>query len=86
MTGTKKSKSLEEATREVDEICRAAKEVNPDVLIPYAWGPLKDVETARYSILNSAAVGYAAGSSGERLPTEISVVQITKQFKEIKLD
>lgn len=85
MTGAQKSKSLEEATREVNEICKAAKEVNPNVLVLTHGGPFKDPETARYSIMHSGAVGYASGSSGERLPTEISVVQITEHFKNIKL-
>ncbi|HWP98109.1 MAG TPA: phosphoenolpyruvate hydrolase family protein [Syntrophomonadaceae bacterium] len=85
MTGAKQSKSLEDATKEVQEICIAAKEVNPDVLILTHGGPFNDVLTACYSVINSDAVGYAAGSSGERLPTETAVVQITEQFKGIKL-
>lgn len=85
LTGAKRSLSLEEATRQVQEICKAAKEVNPEVLILTHGGPFKDVETARYSILNSDAVGYAAGSSGERMPTETAIVEITKGYKEIGL-
>ncbi|HHW40928.1 MAG TPA: phosphoenolpyruvate hydrolase family protein [Syntrophomonadaceae bacterium] len=85
LTGAKKSQSLEEAARHVQEICRAAREVNPEVLVLTHGGPFKDVETARYSIMNSGAVGYAAGSSGERLPTETAIVEITRQYKEIRL-
>lgn len=85
LTGAKKSPGLEEATSWVQEICRAAKEVNPDVLVLTHGGPFKDAATAAYSIKNSDAVGYAAGSSGERLPTETAVVQITEQYKEIAL-
>lgn len=85
MTGANKSMSLEEAAGEIRAIEQAAKQVNPEVLVLTHGGPFKDVETARYSIINSGAVGYAAGSSGERLPTETAVVQITEQYKNIKL-
>lgn len=84
LSGARKSQGLEDATGEVREICRAAREVNPEVLVLTHGGPFKDPETARYSILNSGASGYAAGSSGERLPTETAVIQITKQYKEIQ--
>lgn len=85
LTGAKKALGLEEATSWVQEICRAAKEVNPNVLVLTHGGPFKDPATAAYSIKNSAAVGYAAGSSGERLPTETAVVQVAAQYKEIAL-
>jgi predicted TIM-barrel enzyme len=45
----------------------------------------KDPETAEYSIKHSNAVGYAAGSSGERLPTERAVIEATKDYKKIAL-
>lgn len=86
MSGARKAPGLEEATKEVASICTAAREVNPDVIVLTHGGPFKDVETARYSILHSGADGYAAGSSGERLPTEVSVVAITMRYKEINLE
>jgi len=85
LTGAKKSLTLEEATRQVQEICEAAREVNPEILVLTHGGPFKDVETAQYSIINSDAVGYAAGSSGERIPVEVAVVELTKKYKEIKV-
>ncbi len=85
LTGARRSLSLEEATEQVQEICKAAKGVNPDVMILTHGGPFKDVDTARYSIHNSDAVGYAAGSSGERLPTEAAVVDIVRDYKKICL-
>lgn len=85
MSGAVKSLSLEQATREVREICRAARETNPEIIVLTHGGPFKDPETAQYSIVNSGADGYAAGSSGERLPTENAVVALTRRYKEIKL-
>jgi predicted TIM-barrel enzyme len=35
-------------------------------------------------MLHSGAVGYAAGSSGERLPTEIAIIEVTKSYKKMK--
>jgi predicted TIM-barrel enzyme len=85
LTGAKKSLSLEEAAAAVQAMCLAAKEVNPDIMVLSHGGPFKDPETAEYSVVNTDAVGYAAGSSGERLPTEQAVTAVTKQYKGIKL-
>ncbi|UCB45726.1 MAG: phosphoenolpyruvate hydrolase family protein [Spirochaetota bacterium] len=85
LTGAKKSLSLEEATESVQAMCEAAKKVNPDVMILSHGGPFKDPETAEYSITNSDAVGYAAGSSGERMPTEKAVSEVTSRYKAMRL-
>jgi predicted TIM-barrel enzyme len=85
LSGAKNSLTLEEATGAVQAICQAAKEVNPDILVFTHGGPFKDPETAEYSILHSDAVGYAAGSSGERLPTEKAITEVTKSYKSMKL-
>ncbi|NPV92704.1 MAG: phosphoenolpyruvate hydrolase family protein [Firmicutes bacterium] len=85
MSGASQSMGLEEATRQVKSILEAAREVNPGVIVLTHGGPFKDVETAEYSIIHSGADGYAAGSSGERLPTESSVVALTKKYKEMRL-
>ena len=85
LTGADKSVTLKEATEEVREICKAARKINPDIMVVTHGGPFKDVETAEYSIVNSNAVGYVAGSSGERIPTEKAVIELTKRYKEMKL-
>jgi predicted TIM-barrel enzyme len=85
LTGAKKSLSLEEATGAVQAMCEAAKKINPEVMILSHGGPFKDPETAEYSIINSDAVGYAAGSSGERMPTENAISEVTRNYKEMRL-
>lgn len=85
LTGAKKTLSLEEATEQVQAMCVAAKQVNPDIMVLTHGGPFKDPETAAYSIKHSDAVGYAAGSSGERLPTEQAVIEATQEYKKIAL-
>ncbi len=84
LTGAKESLSLEEATEQVQAICLAAHSVNPDVMLLTHGGPFKDAESAEYSITHSDAIGYASGSSGERIPTEQAVVEITRQYKTMK--
>jgi len=83
LTGAKKTLSLEEATEQVQAMCVAAKQVRPDIMVLTHGGPFKDPETAEYSIKHSDAVGYAAGSSGERMPTEQGVIETTKSYKKI---
>jgi predicted TIM-barrel enzyme len=85
LTGAKNTIGMEEAAAAVQSMCHAAKKVNPDIIIITHGGPFKDPATAEYSIVHSDAVGYAAGSSGERLPTEKAVSEITKQYKKMKL-
>lgn len=70
MSGASKTISLEEATDAVRQMIYAAKRENPDVMVLTHGGPFADPDTAAYSIHNTEAVGYASGSSGERIPTE----------------
>jgi len=86
LTGATKTLDLAEATAAVQEMCEAAHRIRPDVLVLTHGGPFKDPETAAYSIAHSDAVGYAAGSSGERVPTERAVIEATRQYKQIGLD
>jgi predicted TIM-barrel enzyme len=81
LTGAKKSLNLEEATEQVRQMVVAAKKVKPGIMVLTHGGPFKDPETAAYSVKHSGAEGYAAGSSGERLPTERAVIALTKEYK-----
>lgn len=83
LTGARKTQTLEEATEQVAALVSAARDVNPRIMVLTHGGPFKDPASAEYSIKHSGAVGYAAGSSGERLPTETAVIELTKQFKAI---
>ena len=85
LSGAKETITLERATKDVQEIYLAAKEYNKDIIVITHGGPFEDVKTAKYSIQNSGAVGYASGSSGERVPTEKAVVEITRRYKSIDL-
>jgi predicted TIM-barrel enzyme len=86
MSGEPKVISLEEAIKNIQAMIDAAKTVNHDIIVLTHGGPLNDVETAQYSITHSDAVGYASGSSGERIPAEQAIVKITRQYKSMKLN
>ena len=83
LSGAAETQSLERATEAVQAMFLAAREVNPGIIVFTHGGPFKDPETAEYSLLHSGAVGYAAGSSGERLPTENAVVAVTRSYKKM---
>ncbi len=83
LTGAKKTISLEEATETVRKICSSIHKYNKNTMVITHGGPFSDPETAEYSIKNSDAVGYASGSSGERVPTESAVIEMVKKYKSI---
>ncbi len=85
LTGAHGTLGLVEGTELVQAMCEAAHAVRADVMVISHGGPFKDPETAAYSIANSDAVGYAAGSSGERIPTEQAVVAATAAYKAMPL-
>jgi predicted TIM-barrel enzyme len=84
-TGAAQTMDLHEATAAVQSMCEAAKRVNPDIIVVTHGGPFKDPTTAEYSIVHSDAAGYAAGSSGERMPVESAVSHVADQYKNMKL-
>lgn len=81
-TGAGQTASLEESVGRIREICEAVKDVNPDAFVVTHGGPIKDLESAEYSIRHTSGVGYVAGSSGEGIPTEKAIVELTKRFKD----
>jgi predicted TIM-barrel enzyme len=85
LTGAEKTITLEEATDEVKKICAAVKKYNKNTMVITHGGPFENPETAEYSIKNTEAVGYASGSSGERIPTEPAIIEIVKKYKAMKI-
>ncbi len=86
MSGASQVISLEQAVQDVRDMIAAARQADPQALVLTHGGPFADVATAQYSIQHSDAVGYASGSSGERIPTEEAVIGITRQYKAMQLD
>jgi len=83
--GASTALSLEQATAKVQDICNAAKSVNPKVIILCHGGPISMPEDAEYVLQRTNGVhGFYGASSMERLPTEIAITEQMKRFKAIR--
>jgi predicted TIM-barrel enzyme len=84
--GAQTAMTLAEAARRVQELCDAAKEINPDVLILCHGGPIAEPEDAGFVLKNTrGVVGFFGASSIERLPTEIAITECARRFKGLSL-
>ncbi|WP_413838685.1 phosphoenolpyruvate hydrolase family protein [Desulfobacula sp.] len=77
--------TLEEAPAKVQELCDAAKAINPEVICLCHGGPISMPEDAEYVLKNTKGIhGFYGASSMERLPTEIAITDQMKKFKAIR--
>ncbi|POP31943.1 hypothetical protein C3B58_14205 [Lactonifactor longoviformis] len=72
--------ALEEAVKKVKSMCQAALKVNRQAILITHGDPFYDVNTATASLVSTGAVGYASGSSGERIPAFDGIVSTSKDF------
>ena len=83
--GASTALTLEEVPSKVQELCDAAKQVNPDVVCLCHGGPISMPDDAEYVLRNTEGVhGFYGASSMERLPTEIAITEQMKKFKAIQ--
>jgi predicted TIM-barrel enzyme len=76
---------LKETIPLIESWARAARGVNPDVLVLCHGGPIATPEDASYVLSKSKGCnGFYGASSMERLPTEIALTETTRKFKSIK--
>jgi len=76
---------LEDAPAKVQEICDAAKSINPDVITLCHGGPISTPEDAEYVLRNATGInGFYGASSVERLPTETAITEQVKKFKAVR--
>lgn len=79
--------TLDDAVVRVQEICDAAKSVNPDVIVLCHGGPISMPEDAKYVLQRTTGIhGFYGASSMERLPTEIAITEQMKKFKAIRFN
>lgn len=82
--GAKTALTLADSAKRVQELCDAAKAVNPDVLVLCHGGPISEPADAAYVLAHTTGVvGFFGASSIERLPTETAIAACVKQFKNI---
>jgi predicted TIM-barrel enzyme len=83
--GARTSLQLKECVPMIDAWARAARSVNPDVLVLCHGGPVATPEDAHYILKSCPGCnGFYGASSMERLPTEIALTETTRKFKSIK--
>ena len=82
--GAKTALGLDQCVPLIDSWAKAARGVNPDVLVLCHGGPIATPEDAR-AILKACkgCNGFYGASSLERLPTEAALTETTRKFKAI---
>jgi len=82
--GAESAKTLDESVRLVQEMCDAARRVNPEIIVLCHGGPIAEPDDAAYVIERTeGVVGFFGASSMERLPTEVAMTENMRRFKSI---
>ena len=82
LLGAKKVFSLEAAKVKAERIFNKCNEINPNVIKLIYGGPVKTPVDIQYMYSNNEnLMGYIGGSAFERIPSEKSIINITKTFK-----
>jgi predicted TIM-barrel enzyme len=85
--GARTAITLEEAAQRVQELCDAARAVNPQILVLCHGGPIAEPGDAAYVLTHTTGVvGFFGASSMERLPTEIAITENMRRFKALPLN
>src|SRR5690625_1292023 len=86
MVGAQTAMTLDDAVEKVEELARAARKMNPDVLILCHGGPIASPEDAVFVLSRSPGTqGFLGASSMERLPTEVAMVDHMQKFVNLSL-
>lgn len=77
--------TLDDSVKRVQDICDAAKAVNPEAMVICHGGPIAEPDDARYVIEHTRNVdGFFGASSIERLAAERGIRAQTEAFKSIR--
>ncbi|MDM0111554.1 phosphoenolpyruvate hydrolase family protein [Variovorax sp. J22R133] len=75
---------LEDCVPRINAWARAAREVNPEVIVLFHGGPIATPEDAQYVLARCPQCdGFYGASSMERLPTEVALTETTRRFVQI---
>lgn len=86
MIGASTSRSLEDCVGLIQEMCDAARKINPEIITICHGGPIAEPEDAVYILSKVKGLqGFFGASSMERLPTEIAMTENMKRFKSITI-
>lgn len=81
MLGAAKALSLVASKDRIEAIYALCDQQRPEVIKMLYGGPVKTPVDVQYMYQNTSAHGYIGGSSFDRIPTEKSLMNITKAFK-----
>lgn len=81
MLGAAKALSLVASKDQVQKIFKLCDTERPEVIKMLYGGPVKTPVDVQYMYQNTTAHGYIGGSAFDRIPTEKSLMNITKAFK-----
>jgi predicted TIM-barrel enzyme len=82
--GARTAVGLEETIPRIESWAKAARGVNPEVLVLCHGGPIATPQDASYVLRKAKGCnGFYGASSMERLPTEAALTEITRKFKAI---
>ena len=82
--GAETAFTLKDCVAPIKSWAKAAKTVNPDVIVLCHGGPISMPEDATYILQQCPEVhGFYGASSMERLPTELALTEQTRKFKRI---
>lgn len=83
--GSTNAMALDDAVRVLDGIFEGALKARGDVILLSHGGPISSPQDAEYVNLRTAAVGFVAASSVERIPVETAVKDACRQLKRIRV-
>ena len=82
--GAETALTLEACVPKINAWAKAAKAVNPEVIVLCHGGPIATPADATYILAHCAEChGFYGASSMERLPTEVALTEQTRKFKSI---
>lgn len=85
--GAQTGKTLDECVDLIQKMRDAASTVNSDIIVLCHGGPIAEPRDAQFVLSRTKGVhGFFGASSMERLPVELAITNITKDFKSVTFD
>jgi len=76
---------IEKAVKTTENICKASKKINPDIICLAHGGPFAEPEDTEYLYKYTGVSGFVGASSIERIPIEKAIVETIHKFKSYKI-
>ena len=85
-TGYQDGRTIADTARETNEVYKAIRAIDPDVILLGHGAAMETPEDAQFMLDNTTGDGFWTGSSTERLPIERAVTEAAAQFKALKFN